>query len=175
MARYDIKVRTQIPPEFSVKYLVALGTVASIDAGVPTVSVLASGTATGVVKLAQDGAGVISATAANDARFTGIAKSDSTEVAATAGEVYAWMPLPGVVYSAKVKTASGADTQAEVDALVSKQVVFDLTSTVWTVDAGATDAAANALVIVGGDYQTASVFFVIKNQWTVYGSVTTTT
>jgi uncharacterized protein (DUF2252 family) len=171
--RYDIKLSTPIPPEFSVKYLVAAGAVSSIDAGTPAVSVLASGTASGVVAAAQDGAGVISATAANDSRFAGIAKSDSTDVVATAGEVYCWMPLPGVVYSAKVKTSSTADTQAEVDALVSKQVVFDLTSDVWTVDAGATDAAANALVIVGGDYQTASVNFIVKNNWTVYGSVTT--
>lgn len=175
MARYDVKIRSQIPPEFSVKYLVASGTVGSIAAGTPTVSVLASGTATGVVKLAQDGAGVISGTAANDARFTGICKTDSTEVAATAGEVWAWMPLPGVVYSAKAKTSTTADTQAEIDALVSKQVVFDLTSTVWTVDAAATDAAANALVIIGGDYQSKELFFVIKPTWTVYGSVTTTT
>lgn len=173
MARNDIKIRSQIPAEFSVKYLVASGTVGSIAAGTPAVSVLASGTATGVVKLAQDGAGVISSTAANDARFVGLAKSDSSETAAAAGEVFAWMPLPGVVYEAKVKDSTTADTAAEVDALVSKQVFFDLTSSVWTVDAGATDAAANALVIIGGDYRVASVFFVIKQGWSVYGAVTT--
>lgn len=173
MARNDIKLRTPIDPAFSVKYLVAAGAVASIAAGTPAVSVLASGTATGVVAEAQDGAGVIGSTAANDSRFAGLAKSDSTDVVATAGEVYCWMPLPGIIYSAKAKTSSTADTAAEVDALVSKQVVFDLTSSTWTVDAAATDAAANALVIVGGDYQTATLYFVIKNQWTVYGAVTT--
>ena len=174
MARNDIKIYANITPEASMSYIVASGTVASIAAGVPTVSVLASGTATGVCKLAQDGAGVIGSTAANDARFTGLAKNDSSETAAAAGTVTVWMPLPGIIYSGVAKS-TGANTAAKVAALVAKQVIFDLTSTTWTVDEGATDAAANALVIVGGDYLTSTLYFTIKGQWTVFGSVTTLT
>jgi hypothetical protein len=175
MARNDIKIVSNITAEATMTYLVASGTVASIAVGTPTVSVVASGTATGVCKLAQDGAGVISSTAANDARFTGLAKSDSSETAAAAGDVDVWMPLPGLIYSGKTKVSTTANTAAKLAALIAAQVVFDLTSTTWTVDAAATDAAANALVIVGGDWQTGTVYFTIKNNWTVFGSVTTTT
>jgi len=171
--RGDIKIRTQIPAEFSIRYTVASGTAASISAGEPAICYTASGSATGNVAAGADGAGVISSTAASDSRFAGIAKNDSSDTAAAAGEVNCWMPLPGVIYEGKAKTSTTADTAAEVDALVSKQVVFDLTSTKYTVDAAATDAAANALVIVGGDYRTQSLFFVIKPTWTVYGNVTT--
>lgn len=175
MARNDIKIVSQLSKEFSTKYLVASGTVASIASGTPTVSVLASGTVTGVVKLAQDDAGIIGSTAANDARFTGLAKSDSTETASVAGVVTCWMPLPGLLYSGLAKSAAAADTQAEVDALVLKQVTLDLTTGTWSVDTGKTDAAANAIVITGGDYRSSTIYFVIKPTWSAYGAVTTLT
>ena len=175
MARNDIKIVSNIIPEATMSYLVASGTTASISSGNPAVSVVASGTVTGVVKLAQDGAGVISATAANDARFAGLAKNDSSETAAAAGTVTVWMPLPGLIYSGLTKVSTTANTAAKLAALIGAQVVFDLTSTTWTIDAAATDAAANALVIVGGDYQTGTVYFLIKNNWTIFGSVTTLT
>lgn len=173
MARGDIKIRTQIPAEFSIQYTVASGTAASISAGEPALCFTASGSATGNVAAGADGAGVIGGTAATNGRFAGIAKSDSTETASVAGVVDTWLPLPGLVYEAKAKTASTADTAAEVAALVMKQVFFDLTTSVWTVDAAATDAAANALVIIGGDYRTQRLYFTIKPTWSILGNVTT--
>ncbi len=95
--------------------------------------------------------------------FTGIAKSTSTDTVAAAGVVTLWLPLPGYVYACKTKTASDANTAAKVNALFRKSVVFDLTASLWTVDAGATDALVNCVVIVGGDYQTQTLYFVYKS------------
>lgn len=152
----SFKIISQLTPEFSQRFTVAAGTVSSIGQGVPTKSADAAGAATGAAVVMVDGDGT---TAQN---FTGIAKVASTETAAVAGEVYTWLPLPGIVYSGKAKTASTADTEAEVNALVRKRVVFDLTSSVWTVDAAATDAVANCLVIIGGDFRTQTLNFVYR-------------
>jgi len=149
-------IKSQLNPEFSIDFLVASGAVGSIGRGVPTKSSDAAGSATGVVAAMADGEGSTSQ------NFTGIAKSVSTDTAAAAGRVTTWMPLPGIVYAGKAKTASTADTQAEVDALRRKRVVFDLTTSVWTIDAAATDAVANCVVIIGGDYRTQTLDFVYR-------------
>lgn len=149
-------IKSQLNPEFSIDFLVASGAASSIARGVPTKSADAAGAATGVVAAMADGDG------ATGQIFTGIAKAPSTDTVAAAGRVTTWMPLPGIVYAGKAKTASTADTQAEVDALRRKRVVFDLTSTVWTVDAGATDAVANCVVIIGGDFRTQVLDFVYR-------------
>ena len=101
-------------------------------------------------------------------RFTGIAKSDSSDTVAVAGNVSVWIPLPGLIYACKAKTLSTADTQAEIDALYYKRVVFDLTSTVWSVDAAAADAATNGLVILGGEFQTGTIYFAVSVSCTVF-------
>jgi len=105
-------IKSQLTPEFSKKWLVASGTTASIGVGTPTEGTDAAAASpwNGRVGIMADGEGTTSQ------RFTGIAKSDSTETAAAAGEVYTWLPLPGLIYSGFAKTASTADTQAEVDA-----------------------------------------------------------
>lgn len=151
-------VLTQLSPEFSKKWLVASGAAASIAIGTPTEGADAAAASpwTGNVNVMADGEGTTSQ------RFTGIAKSTSTDTASAAGEVYTWLPLPGLIYSGFAKTASTADTQAEVDALSGKRVVFDLTSTDWTIDAAAADAVANCVVIVGGDYQTRTLNFMYR-------------
>lgn len=90
-------------------------------------------------------------TLGTDVQFIGIAASDSTQTASADGTINVYMPLPGTIYEAKVKTSSTADTQSEINALCGDRVVFDLTSTTYSVDAAAGDNAANALLIVGGD------------------------
>jgi hypothetical protein len=156
MARNDIQLKSPIEPEFSTTPIVALGSAVSIERGEPT-------------KLSTSGAVAImvDADGTTGTQFTGIAKSDSTDTAAAAGTVTLWMPLPGLVYSAKAKTAANADTQAEVDALYGKRVIFDLTSTTWSVDTGASDSATNCVVIIGGDYHTSTVYFVYSISGTV--------
>ncbi len=143
---------------YSKKWLVGSGAAASIASGTPTKGVDAAAASPwlGTVAIMADGDGTTSQ------RFTGIAKSISTDTVAAAGEVYTWLPLAGIIYRGKAKTASTADTQAEVDALSGKRVVFDLTSSAWTVDAAAADAVANCVVIIGGDYQTQTLDFVYR-------------
>lgn len=156
-------VQTQLSPEFSKKWLVDASGVSSIAVGTPTEATDAAAASpyTGYVNVMADGEGTTSQ------RFTGIAKSISTETASVDGEVYTWLPLPGLMYAGFAKTASTADTQAEIDALSGKRVVFDLTSTDWTVDAAAADAVANCVVIVGGDYRTQVLNFMYRPSGTV--------
>lgn len=151
MAAGDLKLRTAIDPAFSQNRIVASGAVGSINNGEPT----KQGTA-GAVAIMVDADGTTSQV------FTGIAKSVSTDTASAAGTVSVWLPLPGIIYSGKAKSAAAADTQAEIDALAGKRVVFDLTSTTWTVDTAAGDATTNGLLIVGGTFQTSEIFFIVR-------------
>lgn len=166
MARGDIKLRSQLQDEFSVKAIVPSGTANSIKAGEPTRVASATGAAGTGVELMSDA----EPTTADAKRFSGIAKSDSDDTAAAAGTVWTWLPLPGIIYSAKPKTAASCNTQAKLDVLQFARVIFDLTSTVWTVDTAATDAAANGLVIIGGEYQTDTVFFMVSPGVTIFNS-----
>lgn len=157
MARYNVKLKSPISEEFSVTPIVASGGATTILAGEPTKFNTA-----GAVSIMADGDGTTSQ------RFTGIAKSDSTDTAAAAGVVQVWLPFPGLIYSCAAKTASTADTAAEIDALFGKRVVFDLTSTTWSIDAAAADGATNGIVIVGGEYQTSTLWFVVSPTCTVF-------
>lgn len=139
-------------------WLVAAGAAATIQPGTPVKGADAAAASpwTGAVVPMVDGDGSTSQ------RFIGIAKNASDETASVAGDVAVINPLPGVLYKGFAKTSTTADTAAEVQALQGKRVVFDLTSTDWTVDAAASDAVANCVVIAGGDYQTASLYFWYK-------------
>lgn len=157
------KLVSELDAKFSKNWVVASGGVGTIAVGTPTKAIDAAaaspylGTAIPMVDADGDTAD----------RFTGIAKSTSTDTASVAGSVQIWLPLPGLVYSGKAKTASTADTQAEVDALSGKRVLFDLTSTTWSVDAAATDAVANCVVIIGGDYRTQTLNFWYSSKGTI--------
>lgn len=152
------KLLSQLSPEFSNSALVAAGAVGTIAAGTPAECTDAAAASwTGAVNIMADGEGNTSQ------RFAGIAKSTSTDTVAAAGSVDLWMPLPGIIYSGFAKTSSTADTAAEITALFSKRVVFDLTSSNWTVDAAATDAVANCVVITGGNPATATLNFAYRS------------
>ena len=151
------KLLSQLSAEFSNSAIVAAGGANTIAAGVPANCVDAAAASwTGAVAVGADGNGTTTQ------RFAGIAKSTSTDTASTAGSVDLWMPLPGIIYTGFAKTSSTADTQAEINALFSKRVVFDLTSSNWTVDAAATDAVANCVVITGGNPATATLNFAYR-------------
>lgn len=150
-------------PAFSKTWVVPSGGVGTINAGVPCKAsdAAAASPYLGTTVTMVDGDGTTSQ------RFTGIAKSDSSDTAAAAGTVELWLPFPGIIYSGKAKTASTADTQAEVDALSGKRVVFDLTSTTWSIDAAAADAVVNNVVIISGDYRTQVLDFVYSSKGTI--------
>lgn len=137
------------------KWLVASGAAATINPGTPT----KFGSAGAVVPM-------VDANGTTSERFTGIAKTTSTDTAAAAGIVYTFVPLPGIIYAAQAKSATAANTQAKIDALLAARLVFDLTGTVgpgltgtWTVDTAAGDGANNCLTIVGGAFETNTLYF----------------
>lgn len=162
MARSDFKVIWPTQSPFAIRRIVAAGGAQTINAGEPTKE-----GSSGAVAIMVDGDGTTSQ------KFSGIAKSDSTDTASAAGEVYTYVPFPGMMYVGKAKTAANADTQAEIDALMGKRVVFDLTSTAWTVDTAAANAATNGVVILGGDYQKSTIYFAVSPQCTLLDNPTT--
>jgi len=140
------------------KWLVASGAVATINPGTPT-------------KFSSAGAIVpmVDADGTTSQRFTGIAKTTSTDTASAAGEVYTFIPLPGMIYAAGAKSATAANTQAKIDALLGARLIFDLTGTVgpgltgqWTIDTAAGDGSSNCVVIIGGEYQTNTLYFLYR-------------
>ena len=162
MTRGDIKIVNEAEAVFSDEWIVDSGTSKESEAGEPTKGDDAAGGAwTGEVGIMVDGDGTTTQ------RFTGIAKSDSTETSAAAGIVNTYRPLPGLVYSAKALLSTTFDTASEMNAARGKRVFFDLTSSAWTVDVAATDAVVNCVVIVGGEYQTNVVHFAyaFKGTW----------
>lgn len=157
----QIIILNETDPRFAIPgVLVASGAVTTIAANTPTKSADVATAATGAVVPMVDGDGAIGQ------NFTGIAKSDSTDTAAAAGAVTLWLPLPGYVYAAKAKS-TGANTQAKITALFRARVVFDLTSSLWTVDEAASDALINCVTIVGGDFNTSTLYFTYKNAGTM--------
>ena len=151
-------------PVFSIEWLTA--TSASISAGDPTTMADNTGASTGVVGISADGDPI---TTANH-RFAGIAKSDSTDTAALTGKVEVWLPLPGIIYEGLAKTSTDANTAAKVAALVGKRTVLDLTSTTWSVDAGASDGYTKGIVIVGGNPFISSIYFTVSPSVTFLGN-----
>ena len=162
--RNAFKIRVGGGPEFVFEnLLVTSGAAGTIAAGSPVKAADAATAATGAVVPMVDGDG------AQGQNFVGIAKTDSTDTAAAAGAVDVWMPLPGIIYQGVTKTSTDANTAALVQALFRKRVVFDLSSTTWSVDSGASDALINAVTIIGGDYRTYNIFFTYRYNATVLG------
>ena len=127
------------------QWVVASGGSATIQRGTPTKCVTADGSVAGAVIPMVDGDGLVTGE-----RFTGLAKNNSTDTASAAGVVDLYTPVPGIQYRGFPKSSAAVDTQAEINALMGKKVLFDLTSSDWTVDTAATDALVNCVVIVGG-------------------------
>lgn len=120
------------------------------------------GTGTNYVAVLADAKPITS-----DASFAGIATSLSTQTASADGVVDVLLPVAGVVYSCKAKTASTFDTDAEILAVLFDNVYLDLTAGVYTVDvANASAGGTGAFRIVGGDPNTSTVYFVTKSAGT---------
>ncbi len=140
---------------------------------VPTITKQTAASATAIyagepVKLSAAGAVDVIQLADNEpvigttTQVIGITQSDATHTAAAVGTVEVYQPLPGIIYACKATTAANFDTASEIAALENDRVLFDLTSTTFTVDENAGDTATSGLQIVGGDPLTQEVYFIIR-------------
>lgn len=148
-------------------YVVASGAAATIATGTPAKCVTADASVAGAVIPMVDGDGLVTGE-----RFVGLAKTISTDTAAAAGTVDTWAPVPGILYRGFAKSATAADTQAEINALMGKKVLFDLTTGDWTVDTGASDALVNCVVIQGGIPQSSEILFIYSPKGTIQDTST---
>lgn len=163
MARHDVRIidsggHDVVP---SRNYLTASGSTAILS-GEPTV-LTTIGTSR-YVALLTDALPVIGTDF-----FAGIAAKDGSHTSSADGSVDVYLPLAGVVYQAKAKSAAAADTDAEINALRHKRVPFDLTSSSFTVDTAAADATTNGLIIVGGDSSSSLISFIVSIRATILG------
>ncbi len=111
-------------------------------------------------------------TVATDQPIIGLASSISTDTAAADGRVDVFMPLPGVTYAIKAKTASLANTQAKIDAMCGGAYVIDVDGTTGkvTLDTAGGNTNTNAFKVVGGDPVTSELYVVIRSTATFLGS-----
>lgn len=146
---------------FEYTWVVGSGTTGSIDRGTPAKRVdIDAATATGAVKIMVDGDGNVTGnTMAGSGTFAGLAKDLSTETASAAGIVNLWFPAPGLIYRGFAKSAAAADTQSEINVLMGKRVILDITTGDWTIDTAAADAVTNCIVIVGGVPSTSEILW----------------
>ena len=152
-----LAIASPIDEAFSIRRIVGSGVAASIDRGTPT----KEGSA-GAVAIMVDG------DLTTSQRFSGLAKTVSTDTVAAAGIVNVWLPLPGIKYVGSPKTAGACDTQAEIDALAGQRVPLDLTSSDWTVDTAAGDGATNGAVMIGGQPEQDLIYFWVSESCSVF-------
>lgn len=152
---------------WTIQFIVASGGAATIGRGVPTKCTTADGSVAGVVAVMADADGIVTGE-----RFAGLAKDVSTDTASANGIVNTWAPVPGLLYRGFPKTAGTYNTQAKINALMGKKVIFDLTSGDWTVDTAATDALVNCVVIVGGITANDEALFYYSTKGTILDTST---
>lgn len=114
-------------------------------------------------------AAIVDADGTTSQRLVGVAAAPSTETASTAGVVQVYELSHDIVYATKAKTASLANTQALIDALVGKRVIFDVTAGVQSIDTAAADAATNTVLIMGGDPLTSTIYYRILSGGSFFG------
>lgn len=165
--RMGFKIDKGLDQTWAATWVVAAGGTATISSGSPTKLVTADGSIAGAIIPMVDGDGLVTAE-----RFTGIGKNTSTDTTAVAGVVDTWYPVPGLLYRGSCKTSTTMNTQAKINALMGARVLFDLTGTVWTVDAAATDALVNCVCIVGGIPRTNECLFVYSSKGSIYNTAT---
>lgn len=156
-----------LPMSWQMQFIVASGTTASIATGVPTKCTTADGSVAGVAAVMVDGDGLVTGE-----RFTGIGKVASNETSSAAGTVDTYAPVPGMLYRGFAKSASAALTQANINLLMGKKVLFDLTTGDWTIDTAATDALVNCVVIAGGLPQSNEILFYYSPKGTIFDTST---
>lgn len=103
--------------------------------------------------------------------LAGVVALDSTDTASAAGVVQLYIPVPGVVYECKAETAANVDTAAEITALVgnSTDLLIDTGTTIVVDEDGATNT--KGILIVGGDPNLKTVWFLVKPTHTIINAV----
>lgn len=102
--------------------------------------------------------------------WAGLAAKAGTHTTAVAGVVEVYLPLPGMIYRGRAKSAAAADTAAEILALAWKRSVIDLTTGVYTADTAAADGSTNGLIYTGtGDPLNSEVDFIVSIRATQLG------
>lgn len=144
MSKFDLRV---VGPSHNREYRVASGATA-INVGEPVNSLAALTSGASSVNTAvvlTDGKPLIGTD-----NFLGIAAKASTHTASVAGRVSVSTIYPSIteVWGA-AKSAAAIDTDAELLAILFDAVLFDLTSTVYTIDSAAASNAAGLTIIDG--------------------------
>lgn len=152
---------------WATQYVVASGAAATIAPGTPAKCTTADGSVAGAVIPMVDGDGIVTGE-----RFVGLAKNTSSDTASVAGVVDTWAPVPGILYRGSPLVAGNANTQAKLNALSGKKVLFDLTTGSWTVDTAASDALINCVVICGGIPASDEVCFYYSPKGTIFDTST---
>jgi len=106
-------------------------------------------------------------TIGTDTVLVGIAASDSTATMTTNGVVDVYLPLPGVIWKMPVTTSTNFDTAAEIASLQGDRVTIDAIGIVYTLDENDGDGVNSAFYIVGGDPETATAYFMIREGGTI--------
>ncbi len=119
----------------AIKYVVALGTAASINAGEPVQKLAGAANVTALL--------TNSPTATN--RIVGVSTSVSTETASVSGLVDVIPVNDSQVWMIAPKVAATWNTQAKINALVGARVLIDLTTGVYTILA--VDGASNGCIV----------------------------
>lgn len=147
MSKFDLRV---VGPSFVKEYRVASGATA-INQGEPvnSLATLTSGAASAnTAVVLTDGKPVIGTD-----NFLGIAAGPGTHTASVAGVVPVARVYPSVTEIwGNAKSAAAIDTDAELLAILFDAVLFDLTSSLYTIDQAAASNAAG-LTIVDGNIQ----------------------
>lgn len=102
--------------------------------------------------------------------MVGIAKSTGTHTSSANGTVDVYLATPGVIFRCKAKSSTAADTQGEIDDLVGKRVLLDLTAGTYTVDTAEAPALVNGIIIVGGNPLNNEVDFMVAPRATFFGN-----
>lgn len=165
--RFGFQIDKGLSYSWTLQFIVASGTTSSIASGAPTFCKTADASVAGVVVDGVDADGLVTGE-----RFTGLAKDTSTETSSAAGIVNTWAPVPGMLYRGQCKVAGSCNTQAKINALMGKKVIFDLTASAWTVDTAATDALVNCVVICGGIPLSDSCLFYYSPKGTIFDTST---
>lgn len=144
MSKYDLRV---VGPSHNREYRVAAAATA-INVGEPvnSLAALTSGAAdVNTAVVLTDGKPLIGTD-----NFLGIAAKASTQTASVAGRVSVSVVYPNIteIWGA-AKSAAAIDTDAELLAILFDAVLFDLTSSLYTIDQAAASNAAGLTVIDG--------------------------
>lgn len=161
MALNDVKVHfSPYDSVSSLTYIVA-ASATTIKAG--DVVSLETASGTGAVITIADASPTTTTAVTNGLRVVGVAATTSTNTSGAAGSVEVFQPLPGIIWKAKAKTASTADTQAEIDAKQNDCILLDVTAGVVTVDFAASHSDASGIQVVGGNPDTQEIYFQFRS------------